>query len=209
MVSETVGPVLSGALLLVSAIHNVFLLVAFLLLLAFWQLEKLEFTHQPMNDQRNLFDSLKEGWQILRAEHNMWQITLAVMVINTTGAVFWIQAIYYGKAELALSAIEVSYLIAASGFVLPLMLPNVWYQCGVYLLLRSSNSDGVDIVANLSTRNYLISRVFDDLTCLWLYSLSYIPLNRYLGRFPCTKSLSSLTYWAFPVLPCSTMKSSG
>lgn len=156
---ETVGPVLSGALLLVSAIHNVFLLLAFLLLLAFWQLEKLEFTHQPINDQRNLFDSLKEGWQILRAEHNMWQITLAVMVINTTGAVFWIQAIYYGKAELALSAIEVSYLIAASGFgglvgafsadkvrakmglgkllivslsleafgfVLPLMLPNVW-----------------------------------------------------------------------------------
>ncbi|MCW1891498.1 hypothetical protein OK016_29255 [Vibrio chagasii] len=46
----------------------------------------------------------------------MWHITLVVMVINTTGAIFWIQAIaILPKAELALSHIEVGYLIAASG----------------------------------------------------------------------------------------------
>ncbi|EGU48991.1 MFS transporter, partial [Vibrio tubiashii] len=33
----------------------------------------------------------------------------------TTGAVFWIQAIFYAKSELEFNALEVSYLIAASG----------------------------------------------------------------------------------------------
>lgn len=112
---ETVGPVLSGALMLLSAIHNVFLAVMGLLLLAYWQLERLEFTPAQVSKPQSVFRALKEGWNILRAESNMWTITLAVMVINTTGAVFWIQAIYFAKAELNFSAVEVSYLIAASG----------------------------------------------------------------------------------------------
>ncbi|EGU58337.1 MFS transporter, partial [Vibrio tubiashii] len=40
-VMETVGPVLSGVLMLMSTIHNVFLAVAVLLLLSYWQLERL------------------------------------------------------------------------------------------------------------------------------------------------------------------------
>lgn len=112
---ETVGPVFSGALLLLSAIHNVFLGVALLLMLAYWQLSRLEL--QPASQQTHapVFQALKEGWHILYANRNMWYITLAVMVINTTGAVFWIQAIYYAKASLAMTALEVSWLVAASG----------------------------------------------------------------------------------------------
>ncbi|MFB9215872.1 MFS transporter [Vibrio sinaloensis] len=112
---ETVGPVLSGALMLLSAIHNVFIGVGLMLLLAYWQLEKLSVQPALVSKQQSVLSALFEGWRILRAERNMWTITLAVMVINTTGAVFWIQAIYFAKAELAMSAIEVSYLIAASG----------------------------------------------------------------------------------------------
>ncbi len=45
----------------------------------------------------------------------MSTITLAVMLINTTGAVFWIQALFFAKSELNLNSVEVSYLVAASG----------------------------------------------------------------------------------------------
>ncbi|MBH9741751.1 MFS transporter [Vibrio navarrensis] len=112
---ETVGPVLSGALMLLSAIHHVFLAVALLLGLAFWQLQRLELTPSPVKSHSSVWRSLYQGWQILRAETAMWYITLAVMVINTTGSVFWIQALYFAKAQLALNSVEVSYLIAASG----------------------------------------------------------------------------------------------
>jgi len=112
---ETVGPVLSGGLLLLSALHNVFLLIAGMYVLAFWQLNKLEFKPSAPVAQQSVLSALKEGWLILYANKNMWHITLVVMVINTTGAIFWIQAIYFAKAELALSHIEVGYLIAASG----------------------------------------------------------------------------------------------
>ncbi|MEZ8012307.1 MFS transporter [Vibrio sp. FF59] len=112
---ETVGPVLSGGLLLLSALHNVFLLIAVMYVLAFWQLNKLEFKPAMPVAHQSVISALKEGWLILYANKNMWHITLAVMVINTTGAVFWIQAIYFAKAELALNHMEVGYLIAASG----------------------------------------------------------------------------------------------
>lgn len=112
---ETVGPVLSGGLLLLSALHNVFLLIAVMYLLAFWQLNKLEFKPSLPVAHQSVFSALKEGWLILYVNKNMWHITLVVMVINTTGAIFWIQAIYFAKAELALNHMEVGYLIAASG----------------------------------------------------------------------------------------------
>ena len=112
---ETVGPVLSGGLLLLSALHNVFLLIAVMYVLAFWQLNKLEFKPSTLIAHQSVFSALKEGWLILYANKNMWHITLAVMVINTTGAVFWIQAIYFARAELALNHMEVGFLIAASG----------------------------------------------------------------------------------------------
>ncbi|WCP69707.1 MFS transporter [Vibrio tubiashii] len=114
-VMETVGPVLSGALMLMSTIHNVFLAVAVLLLLSYWQLERLTLAPSEPPKKQSVFAALKEGWIVLRAERNMWIITLAVMVINTTGAIFWIQAIFYAKSELEFNALEVSYLIAASG----------------------------------------------------------------------------------------------
>ncbi len=112
---ETVGPVLSGAIMLLATIHNVFIGVALLMLLAFWQLKKLDVKTPINRDKQSTFSAIKEGWQALRNEQNMWLITLAVMVINTTGAVFWIQAIYYAKADLGLNAVGVSYLIVASG----------------------------------------------------------------------------------------------
>ncbi|ERB66477.1 MFS transporter [Vibrio coralliilyticus OCN008] len=112
---ETVGPVLSGALMLLSAIHNVFLGVAAMLVLAYWQLEKLALVKPEPKSHPPVLQALAEGWAILRAETNMWYITLAVMVINTTGAIFWIQSIFYAKSTLSLNSVEVSYLIAASG----------------------------------------------------------------------------------------------
>ncbi|MCC4820008.1 MFS transporter, partial [Vibrio lentus] len=90
-------------------------LIAVMYVLAFWQLNKLEFKPSTPVAHQSVFSALKEGWLILYANKNMWHITLAVMVINTTGAVFWIQAIYFAKAELALNHMEVGYLIAASG----------------------------------------------------------------------------------------------
>ncbi|WP_286302380.1 MFS transporter [Vibrio apostichopi] len=112
---ETVGPVLSGGLLLLSALHNVFLLIAVMYVLAFWQLNKLDLKSSTPVVHQSVFSALKEGWSILYANKNMWHITLVVMVINTTGSIFWIQAIYFAKAELALNHMEVGYLIAASG----------------------------------------------------------------------------------------------
>ncbi|WP_366348075.1 MFS transporter [Vibrio vulnificus] len=112
---ETVGPVLSGALMLLSALHDIFLAVGLLLMLAYWQLQRLEITSTPPRHHDSVWASLKQGWQVLRAERNMSTITLAVMLINTTGAVFWIQALFFAKSELNLNSVEVSYLVAASG----------------------------------------------------------------------------------------------
>ncbi|MGF1761771.1 MFS transporter [Aliivibrio kagoshimensis] len=112
---ETVGPVLSGAIMLLATIHNVFIGVALLMLLAFWQVKRLDVKTPINKDEQSTFSAIKEGWQVLRNEQNMWLLTLAVMVINTTGAIFWIQAIYYAKADLGLNAVGVSYLIVASG----------------------------------------------------------------------------------------------
>ncbi|WP_283131707.1 MFS transporter [Enterovibrio norvegicus] len=112
---ETVGPVLSGAIMLLATIHNVFIGIALLMLLAFWQVKRLDVKTPINKDEQSTFSAIKEGWQAIRNEQNMWLITLAVMIINTTGAVFWIQAIYYAKADLGLNAVGVSYLIVASG----------------------------------------------------------------------------------------------
>lgn len=112
---ETVGPVLSGILLLLTAIHHVFLAVALLLILAYWQLDRLEIAENKQPKQGSLWLSLQAAWQLLIQDRNMCYITLAVMVINTTGSVFWIQAIYFAKAQLALDAVQVGYLVAASG----------------------------------------------------------------------------------------------
>lgn len=112
---ETVGPVLSGVLLLFAAIHYVFIVVALLLVLAYWQLQRLDISEVVAPKQDPLWQSLQSAWLLLIRDRNMWYITLAVMVINTTGSVFWIQAIYFAKAQLALDAVEVGYFIAASG----------------------------------------------------------------------------------------------
>ena len=114
-VMETIGPVLSGVLMIMSAIHNVFLVVAILLLLAYWQLERMTLSPSEPAKSQGIWVALTEGWTVFRAEKNMWHITLAVMVINTTGAVFWIQAIFFAKSQLAFNSVEVSYMIAASG----------------------------------------------------------------------------------------------
>ncbi|WP_330959836.1 MFS transporter [Photobacterium sp. 53610] len=112
---ETVGPVLSGVLLLMSAIHQIFLLLILFYLLAFIQLQRLSFAPSETVQHPPVFSALKEGWHALKADQTMCLITAAVVVINTTGAVFHVQAIYFAKAELMLSNLEVSYLIAASG----------------------------------------------------------------------------------------------
>lgn len=112
---ETIGPVLSGALLLMSALHNVFLLVCLFYLIAYFQLNRLQVTPLKTQVKASIWASLKEGFIILYRNKNMWYITLAVMIINTTGAIFWIQAIYYAKATLALSHLDIGYLVAASG----------------------------------------------------------------------------------------------
>ncbi|MBD8512522.1 MFS transporter [Photobacterium sp. CAU 1568] len=112
---ETVGPVLSGVLLLMAAIHQVFLLLIVLYLIAFVQLHRMPFTPAAPVTHPPVLTALKEGWQALSADKTMCLITVAVVVINTTGAVFHVQAIYFAKATLMMTNLEVSYLIAASG----------------------------------------------------------------------------------------------
>ncbi|PTY38453.1 MFS transporter [Saccharospirillum sp. MSK14-1] len=112
---ETVGPVLSGALLLFSQLHQAFLLLALIWLLAFWQLNRLDIASVKAEQTASLRHALAEGWRVFIQDRRMVLITLAVMVINTTDSVFWIQAIFFAKDRLALSAIEVGYMVAASG----------------------------------------------------------------------------------------------
>jgi len=112
---ETVGPVLSGALLLFSQLHQAFLLLALIWLLAFWQLNRLDIATPKIEHSGSLQQALVEGWQVFIQNRPMVLITLAVMVINTTDSVFWIQVIFFAKDRLALSAIEVGYMMAASG----------------------------------------------------------------------------------------------
>ena len=117
-IMETIGPVLSGAILMLSAIHHVFIWCAALLLLSFWRLHSLPYQESSAtlsNKKLPVLKQIAQGWHLWYQEKNMRLITFAVMVINTTGAVFWIQAIYFAKAELALDSLQVSYLVAASG----------------------------------------------------------------------------------------------
>lgn len=112
---ETVGPVLSGALLLLSELHQIFLGLALLWLLAYWQLNRLTLETPQVSEHPPVLQALREGSHVLYHEKNMWRITLAVMVMNTTGSIFWIQSIYVAKADLSLSAIDIGYMVAASG----------------------------------------------------------------------------------------------
>ncbi|QUJ66365.1 MFS transporter [Photobacterium sp. GJ3] len=112
---ETVGPVLSGALLLMTAIHQVFLLLIVFYLFAFIQLHRMSFAPAEPVVHPPVLTALREGWQALTADRAMCLITAAVVIINTTGAVFHVQSIYFAKATLMMSHLEVSYLIAASG----------------------------------------------------------------------------------------------
>ncbi len=113
---ETVGPVLSGAMLMLSAIHHVFVLCAALLALAYWRLHRLDYQEQPPTaNHSSLLKQIAQGFQLWYQDTNMRFITYAVMVINTTGAIFWIQSVYFAKAQLALNALQVSYLVAAAG----------------------------------------------------------------------------------------------
>ncbi|MDA0130058.1 MFS transporter [Vibrio sp. MarTm2] len=212
---ETVGPVLSGALMLMSAIHNVFIGVGVMLLLAYWQLERLDYSASSSVHHQPVFSALKEGWKILRAEQNMWTITLAVMVINTTGAVFWIQAIYYAKAELALNAVEVSYLIAASGIgglVGSFSADKVRQRLGLgWLLIASIALEAIGFVIPLFLPNvvslaisfFWISAIgLYSSICIWSYRQEAFD-EQYLGR------VTGLTGSLFKLLMPIGLASSG
>lgn len=112
---DTLGPALSGILLLLSAIHNVFLLVIMIYLLAYLQFSKLRFETPTRHTSSSTFQAIKQGWEALKNNTCMWHITLAVMIINTTGAVFSIQSIFYAKSALMLSSAEVGYIVASAG----------------------------------------------------------------------------------------------
>ncbi|KIE21800.1 MFS transporter [Vibrio sinaloensis] len=212
---ETVGPVLSGALMLMSAIHNVFIGVGVMLLIAYWQLERLDYSVSSSVHHQPVFSALKEGWNILRAEKNMWTITLAVMVINTTGAVFWIQAIYYAKAELALNAVEVSYLIAASGIgglVGSFSADKVRQRLGLgWLLIASIALEAIGFVIPLLLPNvvslaisfFWISAIgLYSSICIWSYRQEAFD-EQYLGR------VTGLTGSLFKLLMPIGLASSG
>lgn len=112
---DTIGPALSGVLLLLSAIHNMFLLVIVIYLLAYLQFSKLRFDTPSRDKPVSTFTAIKQGWEALKSNTCMWHITLAVMIINTTGAVFSIQSIFYAKSILMLSSAEVGYIVASAG----------------------------------------------------------------------------------------------
>ena len=59
---ETIGPVLSGALLLMSALHNVFLLISLFYLIAFIQLNRLQAPSSAPTVTTSIWRSLKEGF---------------------------------------------------------------------------------------------------------------------------------------------------
>lgn len=193
-VMEIVGPILSGALLLLSAIHSVFLGVALMLLIAYWQLNQLELKPTPTPSQTNTLSALKQGWQTFTANRNMVTITLAVMVINTTGAVFWIQAIYYAKAELNLNSVEVSYLIAASGLgglIGAFSADKVRQKLGLgWLLVISIALESIGFIIPILTSNvWALAAAFLWVSAIGLYSSICIWSYRqeafseqYLGR---------------------------
>lgn len=193
-VMETVGPVLSGVLMLMSAIHNAFLIVAILLLVAYWQLERMTLSPSEPAKSQGIWVALTEGWAVFRAEKNMWHITLAVMVINTTGAVFWIQAIFFAKSQLAFNPVEVSYMIAASGIgglIGSFSADRVRKKIGLgVLLIASITLEAVGFLVPLMIANVWglamsflwISAVglFSSI-CIWTYRQEAFE-QQYLGR---------------------------
>lgn len=193
-VMETIGPVLSGVLMLMSAIHNVFLVVAILLLLAYWQLERMTLSPSEPAKSEGIWVALTEGWTVFREEKNMWHITLAVMVINTTGAVFWIQAIFFAKSQLAFNSVEVSYMIAASGIgglIGSFSADRVRKKIGLgVLLIASITLEAVGFLVPLMIANVWgvimsflwISAVglFSSI-CIWTYRQEAFE-QQYLGR---------------------------
>lgn len=193
-VMETIGPVLSGVLMIMSAIHNVFLVVAILLLLAYWQLERMTLSPSEPAKWQGIWVALTEGWTVFRAEKNMWHITLAVMVINTTGAVFWIQAIFFAKSQLAFNSVEVSYMIAASGIgglIGSFSADRVRKKIGLgVLLIASITLEAVGFLVPLMIANVWglvmsflwISAVglFSSI-CIWTYRQEVFE-QQYLGR---------------------------
>ncbi|ARV71340.1 MFS transporter [Vibrio campbellii] len=112
---DSIGPIISGAVLFYSSAYDIFPLVSLLFFIALIQNRKIRIEEIKTKKNNGVFSDLKIGWWAFKKDKCMVDITLAVMFINVTGAIFWIQSIYFGKSTLGFDALEVSYLFAGAG----------------------------------------------------------------------------------------------
>ena len=112
---DVLGPAVTGLILLLGTLKFGVLLPAVLYFLASVSLFLLPTQlHQPV-PLDNFWGSLKEGWQVLRANRPLWEITLFVIALNCTVSVVEILFLFHLRANYDLSLADLGWMFSIIG----------------------------------------------------------------------------------------------
>lgn len=112
---QTIGPALSGVVILFSSIHVIFLWIAAFFLIAWCYLVKMPYEKEAARSALPITKAIAEGWRILRANTVLYHMALAIAVLNTCAMVFSLQSIFYARNVLAMNAIDIGFMASAGG----------------------------------------------------------------------------------------------
>jgi len=112
---QTIGPMLSGVIILFSSVHIIFLWIAAFFLIAWCYLVKMPYEKEVARPALPLAMAIAEGWHILRANTALYHMALAIAVLNTCAMVFSLQSIFYAKNALGMNAADIGFMASIGG----------------------------------------------------------------------------------------------
>ncbi|EDW6541821.1 MFS transporter [Salmonella enterica subsp. enterica] len=112
---QTLGPLVSGILLLFSHFDIVLLLIALPLFISWLLLDKVPDQSVAPAAYISLVDDIRKGWRILRDNTILLQMSLAISVFNMCSMVFVIQSMYVARAIFSFDAFHIGLMVSAGG----------------------------------------------------------------------------------------------
>lgn len=110
------GPSISGFILMLSDLHNGFLVTAFAFTLAFIVTLLLKTEESESNLPSTPFwKDLQEGILELRRNRSLWHITLLVIFLNSTSGMFDAMTVFFAKDQLHLESSQLGLVLSSAG----------------------------------------------------------------------------------------------
>lgn len=180
---DTAGPAISGALLLLAALHWPLLWVGVTTLAAWWMFRHLPWQQdEPPKHHPPVGRALSEGWHALKQNRPLWLITWMVVVVNTTSGIFDIQVIFAAKSLYQLNSAQIGIMASLAGLgalVGSLVAPYVRQALGLGRTLLFS--------VLLEAACFTLPVIFDSVWGLYLG----------LALSGCVSIVSSICIWSF------------